>query len=407
MLIKSSPPRRRRAVTVFGAVAAAGALALLAAPLGAAAAVTPEPDLPIGTPAAAPLGTAGDDATARADDDGKYTLYRYDGATRYEVAANVTLDAFAPGVPVLYIASGEKYPDALSAGPAAAEQGGGLLLVTPDAIPAATREAITELKPQKLVVVGGTASVSTSVYDELVKLQPNTVRIDGADRYEVSRNIVDYAFCGLLPGTIIDADSTGTDPVEPLPIDPGDPAACLGDGLDQVFVATGTNYPDALAAGPAASYVGGGVLLVPGWDASLDEPTHELLTRTGASVASIAGGPASVSDGIEADLADSLATTVRYSGADRFEVAATINEAVFPAETDVMFMASGAVFPDALSAGPVAAVYDAPLFLVRSNCYPPVTADAIFFGKFALDDLVIMGGYATVDRSFEDRPHYC
>jgi putative cell wall-binding protein len=379
----------RRFGRALAALAAAGALTLLAAPLTAAAAEAPEP-VPVGTEATTPLSAArnGDEA-ALLDDDGGYYWYRYGGASRYEVAANVTRGNFDAGIPVLYIASGEKYPDALSAGPAAAKEGGALLLVTPDAVPAATRDAIVALQPQKLVVVGGTATVSDTVYSQLAGLQPNIIRIAGADRYEVSRNIIDYAFCGIAPGASSDV------------------AACPGGGLANVFVATGNNFPDALASGPAASFQNGGVLLVPGSNPSLDSATHALLTRAGVTKASISGGPNSVSDGIQGDLSASLAT-VRYSGADRFEVAANINAGVFPVGTSIVFIASGGVFPDALSAGPVAASYDAPLFLVRSYCYPTPTADAIWeSGRYNLEDLVIMGGQNTINADFETGGHYC
>jgi hypothetical protein len=380
----------RRFGRALAALAAAGALTLLAAPLTAAAAEAPEP-VPLGTEATTPLSAArnGDEA-ALLDDDGGPRSHRFGGATRYEVAANITWDSFFTGVPVLYIASGEKYPDALSAGPAAAKEGGGLLLVTPDAVPTATHDVIVDLQPQKLVVVGGTATVSNAVYDQLAALQPNIVRIAGADRYEVSRNIIDYAFCGIAPGASSDV------------------AECPGGGLANVFVATGNNFPDALASGPAASFQNGGVLLVPGSNPSLDSATHALLTRTGVTSASISGGPNSVSDGIQSDLAATLTSTVRYSGADRFEVAANINNSVFPTGTSIVFIASGGVFPDALSAGPAAASYSAPLFLVRSYCYPTPTADSIFYsGHYALEHLVIMGGTNTISGDFDGQAYYC
>jgi putative cell wall-binding protein len=296
--------------------------------------------------------------------------YQITGADRYEVAANTNYNLFPDNLPVVYIASGEKYPDALSAGPAAALQGGAMLLVAADSIPLATQEALQGLQPQRLVVVGGPATISDAVYEQLAQFQPNISRIGGADRYEVSRNIIDDTFCG------------------------GPEGECTI-GADQIFVATGANFPDALVAGPAAAEVSGAVLLVPGSATTIDEASTALLTRLGTTDAYIAGGAASVSPEIETALAAAVPGTVeRFGGADRFEVAATINAGIFSAPRDYVFVASGAVFPDALSGGPAAAQWNAPMFLVRQNCTPAVAAA----GVEALDatNAILLGGPNTV-----------
>jgi putative cell wall-binding protein len=387
----SSHPRAALRSLTIGFAAVVAAAALVASPLAAnASGVAPESlsGGALGSLPASPAEAGQGDASFLADD-GSYFIYRFGGASRYEVAANITADTFDTGVPVLYIASGETFPDALSAGPAAAKQDGGLLLVSHDSIPAATRTTIVGLQPQKLVVVGGVDTISDAVYNELAALQPNILRIAGADRYEVSRNIIDYAFCDIVPGGATD------------------PASCPGGGFADVFVATGGNFPDALAAGPAAARFGSGVLLVNGGATSLDDPTRALLGRVGAEAASIAGGVNSVSQEIENDLRATVSFAARYDGADRFEVAANLNNSFFPPETSTVFIASGAVFPDALSAGPAAAAYGAPLFLVRSDCYPAPTADAIFSTAYDLENLVIMGGTNTIDNGFVTAPRYC
>jgi putative cell wall-binding protein len=298
-----------------------------------------------------------------------YWTYRYGGADRYEVAANLSHDAFAPGVPALYIASGEKFPDALSAGPAAARQNGALLLVTRDTIPSSTREAISYLKPAKIVVVGGTDTVSAAVYNQLKQLQPDIVRVAGADRYEVSRNVVDYAFCG------------------------GSGGACNA-GAKTIFFATGANFPDALSAGPAAAHLDGAVLLVPG-PAEIDAATSGLLTRLGAKKFYITGGTASVSDAFHYSLEQAHPFAVsRLDGADRYEVSAYINAVIFR-NGETAFLASGAVFADALSGGPAAATIDAPLYLVHSDCLPNSVWMRIT--EYGPVDLLLLGGPNTLN----------
>jgi spore germination protein YaaH len=88
---------------------------------------------------------------------------RVAGANRYDTAAALSRSAFAPGVPVAYVATGASFPDALAGGPAAARNGGPVLLTDPLALPSATATELARLKPAKIVVLGGTASVSASV----------------------------------------------------------------------------------------------------------------------------------------------------------------------------------------------------------------------------------------------------
>jgi peptidoglycan-N-acetylglucosamine deacetylase len=85
------------------------------------------------------------------------------GPDRFATAAAVSLDGFPDGAPVVYLATGRSFPDALAAGPAAAEQDGPLLLVERDAIPEAVRLAIERLHPRHLVVLGGPAAVADDV----------------------------------------------------------------------------------------------------------------------------------------------------------------------------------------------------------------------------------------------------
>src|SRR5690606_12371590 len=53
---------------------------------------------------------------------------RVAGANRFATASAVSASEFSPGVPVVYVATGSSYPDALAGGPAARIGGGPLLL---------------------------------------------------------------------------------------------------------------------------------------------------------------------------------------------------------------------------------------------------------------------------------------
>ncbi|SDY74648.1 Putative cell wall binding repeat 2 [Herbiconiux ginsengi] len=84
----------------------------------------------------------------------------------------------------------------------------------------------------------------------------------------------------------------------------------------------------------------------------------------------------------------------RISAADRYDLAAEIGKRVSPGASNVVYLASGASFPDALSAGPAASVNFAPLLLVPPDSVPASVAASLT----RLDPLVVkvIGGPASV-----------
>ena len=157
---------------------------------------------------------------------------RLAGADRYATAAAISAATFAAGVPVAYVATGLAFPDALSGGPAAGREGGPILLVTPTAIPASTAAELERLDPQRIVVLGGTGAVSAQVAIDLQRYTPSGI----------VRRVRRRSYATAV------AVSQGSFPT----------------GARHVFVATGQNFPDGLAGGPAAALRGGPLLLVPG-----------------------------------------------------------------------------------------------------------------------------------------------
>lgn len=111
---------------------------------------------------------------------------RIAGASRYETAAGVA-GALGPS-PTVLVASGEAFPDALSAG----ALGLPVLLTTRDVLPDATAVAIGASTP---IVVGGPVAVAPQVL-------PAAARIAGTDRYDTSARVADW---GLANGRYNDA----------------------------------------------------------------------------------------------------------------------------------------------------------------------------------------------------------
>ncbi|MGA1836095.1 cell wall-binding repeat-containing protein [Herbiconiux sp. 11R-BC] len=273
------------------------------------------------------------------------TTTRIAGADRFEVAVNVAAQEF-PGsatAPVVYIATGANYPDALSAGPAATVQGGPLLLVTRDAVPASVASTIQRLAPTapaaplRIVIVGGVNSVSEAVAAQLGALVPgaSVERLAGDDRYAASRAVVASAF-------------------------PSAPSA---------YAATGANFPDALSAGGAAGSAARPVLLVNGGADSADAATIGLFRNLSTTSITVVGGVNSVHAGVLQSLTTVPASVTRIDGADRFAASINLNHAAFT-QASKAYLATGYNFPDALSGGVLAGMTDAPLFVVPTECVP-------------------------------------
>ena len=287
------------------------------------------------------------------------------GTDRYAVAVGVSKRAFPARAPIVFLATGTDYPDALSAAPAAAKLGGPLLLTRPTALPAAVRDEIRRLSPSRIIVTGGPASVSDAVLASLRPLAPSVVRLGGADRYVVSRAIADYA---------------------------------RGSGSSLAYVATGANFPDALSAGSAAGRAGAPVVLVRGAQSALDAPTRKLLGRLGTKTVKLAGGPAVVSPALAESFALAGFGVTRLSGADRFAASVSVNADAY-SRSSTVYLATGSQFPDALAGSVLAAREGAPLFIIPSTCVPSAVLGQI--SALGATRVVLLGGPgALTERVF-------
>lgn len=304
---------------------------------------------------------------------------RVAGADRYDTSAAASSFAvdgapvFAPGVAVAFIASGTNYPDALSAAPAAAHLGGPLLLTAPGSLPDRTSAELRRLRPKRVVVVGGPASVTDDVVARIgdVLGQDSLVeRVAGADRFATSRAIAAFAF----------------------------------ERADQAFIVTGTRFPDALTAGGAAAKVDAPVLLVDGNASSVDGNTVDLLRALHATSARIVGGTAAVSSGIESSVsARSQIPVERSAGDDRYATADRVGWDVFtsaPRATDqTAVLALGTNFPDAMSGGALAGRLDAPLIIAPSSCVPNSTI--AMMSELGIARVLIIGGPAGLSTAVD------
>lgn len=108
-------------------------------------------------------GTASVSASIEAQLQGTFGsgTYRFSGANRYETSAALAgLAAELTDAPYALLASGERFPDALTGGVLAGSSGMPLLLTAPTCLPAPIASSIDELSPAGVLAIGGTAAVS-------------------------------------------------------------------------------------------------------------------------------------------------------------------------------------------------------------------------------------------------------
>lgn len=201
------------------------------------------------------------------------TVTRIAGTDRYDSSAKLSKTAFSTsGGGIAYVASGETFPDALSGAAAAGRDRAPVLLTLKESLPTSVRQELERLKVSRIVVLGGSASVSDGVLSTLNSIAPTT-RISGTDRYDSAAAVSRATF----------STTSRT-----------------------VYVASGETYPDALAGSAAAIRAGGPMLLVT--REGIPESTKAELTRIKPAHIVLLGGVNTVSDGVLSALGAYLAS---------------------------------------------------------------------------------------------------
>lgn len=286
---------------------------------------------------------------------------RLAGSDGLSVSQVLYPDAATAGA--VLVARDDDFADALAGGPLAARRDGPILLTPSATLPAAVRdEAARALRPGGTVIVlGGPAAVSVEVEEAFRAAGMATERIAGADRYETA-----VAVAGA---------------VAPSPA--------------EVFLASGTSYPDAIVAGAPAGRLGAPILLT---------TRDELPAATGAYLDRIRPGRVHAVGGtaVVGDRAYTRArATDRSGGADRYETAVRVAER-FSASAGQLTFATGQRWQDALVGSPLAAHHGSPVLLTEDNPSAPVfdyvraRADevdaSVAYGDLAEDALLVLFG---------------
>ena len=171
---------------------------------------------------------------------------------------------------------------------------------------------------------------------------------------------------------------------------------------DVAVLATGYNFPDALAASALAGAYSAPVVLTDGRQDFLDSQARAQLERLGVEKVFIMGGEAAVSAGIKDDVAalNGGVEVVRLAGAGRIQTSVLAYEQVRgrlgTPKTVILAVADG--FADTLSVGSWSYAAAAPILLVGRG---EGLTDDVAATVRAADRVVIVGGTAVVSREAE------
>lgn len=177
-----------------------------------------------------------------------------------------------------------------------------------------------------------------------------------------------------------------------------DSAARPAAGSVPIFLATSTNYADALAVGPLVTKLNGRLLLVDG-NGRLSRATTDEVLRLAPETAYVVGGTAAVSEMVEDGLSQLGVDSIeRIGGADRFETASRIAERVGTAGGVVIAEGQDADpsrgWPDALVGGSLASREGIPILLVTTETVPD--ASRVMLEQWNPEHIIIVGGTTAV-----------
>ena len=269
----------------------------------------------------------------------KQQVTRISGKDRITTSVEISKSAYTTSENVV-LASGFNFADALSAGQLASALDAPLLLSSQDKLDSKTKNEIERLKAKKVFVVGGDNAISKTGIDTTLKSEKIYVtRLEGQDRYSTSQKVMEKTKEIINP--------------------------------EYLLIASGKNFPDALAA--TGFFVNHKSVMV-----LSDGLTYP---QTNLKEIAIGGKNQLPLKGFKGK---------RVSGKDRYETALEIAKLSFDKNNNAI-LASGEVFADSLSAVSLTKKHNAPIILTQSDSLTE-NAKKYLNGK----NVFIVGGEKTV-----------
>lgn len=286
-----------------------------------------------------PIGVANADRQNTQEETKSQQVTRISGKDRIQTSVEISKSAYTTSENVV-LASGFNFADALSAGQLASALNAPLLLSSQNKLDSQTKNEINRLKAKKVYVVGGDNAISKSGVDKSLKSSNiDVTRLEGQDRYSTSKKVMEKTKEIINP--------------------------------EYLLIASGKNFPDALAA--TSFFVNHKSVMVLSDGITYPQSNLQEIAIGGVNQLPLKGFKGK-----------------RVSGKDRYETALQIAKLSFDKNNNAI-LASGEIFADSLSAVSLTKKHNAPIVLTQSDS---LTENA----KKYLNDknVFIVGGEKTV-----------
>lgn len=293
-----------------------------------------------------PIGVANADKQNAQQQEKSQQVTRISGKDRIQTSVEISKSAYTTSENVV-LASGFNFADALSAGQLASALNAPLLLSSQNKLDSQTKNEIERLRAKKVYVVGGDNAISKSGVDTTLKSEKiDVTRLEGQDRYSTSQKVMEKTKEIINP--------------------------------EYLLIASGKNFPDALAA--TSFFVNHKSVMVLSDGVTYPQSNLREIAIGGVNQLPLKGF-----------------TGKRVSGKDRYETALEIAKLSFDKNNNAI-LASGQVFADSLSAVSLTKKHNAPIILTQSDSLTE-NAKKYLNGK----NVFIVGGEKTVVKDILTR----
>lgn len=292
-------------------------------------------------------------------------IQRLSGDNRYETSVEVSEKNFKSADTVV-LASGQNIADALVASSYADIEEAPILLTNKNSISDEVLDEIERLKADKVVIVGGQSSISSSVESRLKKEDIKVTRISGSDRFDTSDKL---------------SQEVGR----------------LSKKSSQAILVNGYKNIDALSVSSLATKEELPILL--NGRNALNMSVKNRLKQMNVKKVYIIGGNNSISSDVEKELKRMQISVVRLSGTDRYETSANIAKYAYK-DFDEAIVASGENPVDALAASTLTGKKEAPILLTNKNKIPKSIKKII--EDMDIGKITIVGGENSITDNVMD-----
>lgn len=288
------------------------------------------------------------------------TTKRLFGNDRYSTSIAISREGWSQSDYAI-LTSGENYPDALSAAPLAKKYNCPIILTSKYSLSNDIMSELKRLNVKEVFVLGGSGVISNDIDSQLSYVNIKVTRLAGIDRYETSSKI---------------AENLGAH--------------------DEIFIASGEDFADALSAATIASIKNVPILLSP--KDNLSRNIVNFINGKSVHKSYVVGDTNSLSQNIFNSVANLNAE--RIDGTDKYDRNINvINKFKEQINFNTVFIASGNDFPDSLSGSALAAKTNSPVILVNNYNIDKVKD---FIKDKDVKNIVVLGGEGVISNSIKE-----